>query len=175
MTHIRITAMTARPAPQIPGTHHQGGEVHLLREVMRTHQAIVNTFARSVGAPASRLGLMRLLAIAQGRLGTTDLARRLGVHPAAVTRQLKELEGEGLATRSADASDGRRNSVRLTPRGLETFRALHDRGHALERALGAKLTEGELSTALRALKLLRLTVLRAAHQEGEQEGEEAEP
>lgn len=162
--------MRKRPLEQIPGTHHSGRETHLLREVMRAHQAIVTTFGRSVGAPASRLGLMRLLAIAQGRLGTTDLARRLGIHPAAVTRQLKELEGEGLVTRNAHATDGRRSTVKLTPMGLKTFRGMHDRGHGFERALTAEFTLREVETAVRVLQALRRVVLRAAHQQEEEEG-----
>ncbi len=161
--------MRERVSPGIPGTHHRGGEPHLVREVMRTHQSIVGTFARSVGAPASRVGMLRLLAISGGRLGTTDLARRHGVHPAAVTRQLEALEAEGLALRRADPRDGRRITAALTPRGLAAFRRLHDRGHAFERALGATFEEHEIETAVRVLQELRRLFVRAAHQEGEVE------
>jgi DNA-binding MarR family transcriptional regulator len=161
--------MHKRTSLEIPGVPHRGDEVHLIREVMRTHQSIVTTFARSVGAPASRVGLLRLLAMARGRLGTTDLARRLGVHPAAVTRQLEALEAEDLVVRRGHARDGRRIQVALTPRGLARFRTLHNRGHALERALGAAVEEHEIQTAVRVLRQLRRTVLRAAHQEVEEE------
>ena len=163
-------AMPRRRALEIPGTHHTGEETHIVREVMRAHQAIVTTFGRSVGAPAARLVLMRLLAIAEGNLGTTELARRLGVHPAAITRQLQDLERQGLVERCADPRDGRRSAARLTPRGREVFREIHDRGHAFEREMGVSLSPDEVRTAVRVLRELRRIVLRAAHL---QEGEEA--
>ncbi len=165
----KLMPMPKRTAPEIPGTHHTGHETHLVREVMRTHQAVVTTFARSVGAPASRLGLLRLLAVAQGRLGTTELARRLGVHPAAVTRQLNDLEAEGLLTRRSDPRDGRRTVVKLTRAGADAFRTIHDRGHAFERQLAREVTGHEVETALRVLQALRRIGLRAAHQPEEEE------
>ena len=162
--------MPRRPALEIPGTHHTGEETHIVREVMRAHQAIVTTFGRSVGAPAARLVLMRLLAIAEANLGTTDLARRLGVHPAAITRQLQDLERGGLVERCPDPRDGRRSAARLTPRGREAFREIHDRGHAFERELGASVSPDEVRTAVRVLAELRRVVLRALpSQAGEDE------
>jgi DNA-binding MarR family transcriptional regulator len=130
---------------------------------MRTHQAIVTVFARLVGMPASRLGLMRLIAASEGRLGTNELARRLGVNPAAVTRQLQELEADGLLRRTPDPKDGRRSSVALTPNGLTAFRTVHERGHAFERALETELSEKAVGTAVRVLDRLRRKVLAAAH------------
>ncbi len=162
--------MSKRHHLEIPGTQHTGTETHLVREIMRAHQAVVTTVGRSVGAPASRLGLMRLLALGQGRLGTTELARRLGVHPAAVTRQLGALEAEGLASRHAHPGDGRRTTVKLTRAGVEAFRVIHDRGHAFERELAAQVTRREVEIAQRVLQALRRVVLRAAnHQEEEDE------
>ena len=37
--------------------HHAGDEPHLLREIMRTQQAVINVFSRQVGMPAARLAL----------------------------------------------------------------------------------------------------------------------
>ena len=60
---------------------------------------------------------MRLLADADGDVGTMELARQLGINPAGVTRQVQELEGEGLVRRRADPNDGRRTCIRLSPKG----------------------------------------------------------
>jgi len=166
---INHPPMPRRISLQLPVTHHTGRETHLVREVMRAHQAIVATFAISVGAPASRLDLLRLLAVARGRLGTNALARRLGVDPASVTRQLNALEAEGLVARGAHATDGRRRAVALTRAGVKAFRALHERGHAFERALAGQVTEREFQAALRVLQALRRIVLRAANREEEEE------
>ena len=57
--------------------HHKGDESHLLKEIMRTHQALLNVFSREVGMPAARLSLMRLLAIGyHEKLGVMQIARR---------------------------------------------------------------------------------------------------
>jgi DNA-binding MarR family transcriptional regulator len=46
-----------------------------------------------------------------------DLARRLGMSPASLTRLLERLEGRGLVTRSTDPGDRRRVVVHITPTG----------------------------------------------------------
>lgn len=136
--------------------HHDGDEPHLLREVMRVHQILVNVFSRQVGMPASMLGLMRLLAICHSEdIGIMEIARRLGVNAAAVTRQVKEMESEGLVDRAADARDGRRSHVRLTPAGLQVFEQLHERAHEFERQLGALVSGEDVATAVRVLSRLR--------------------
>lgn len=53
---------------------HTGDEPHLLREVMRTHQAVMHAFTREVGMPSARLALMRLLATCDtGELGIMEI------------------------------------------------------------------------------------------------------
>ncbi len=141
---------------KVPELHHAGGETHLLREVMRLHHALMNVFTRQVGMPASRLMLMRLLAISRPEdIGIMELARRLGVNAAAVTRQVKEMEAEGLVDRIADARDGRRSHVRLTSEGLRIFEQLHDRAHEFERELGAVVDREDIAVAVRVLAQLR--------------------
>ena len=75
--------------------HHKGDESHLLKEIMRTHQALLNVFSREVGMPAARLSLMRILAIGHHeKLGIMQISRRLGIDAAAVTRQVQAMERE---------------------------------------------------------------------------------
>jgi DNA-binding MarR family transcriptional regulator len=157
-----------RPSlPSIPGLpSHTGAETHLVRALMRAHQAVVAAFSREIGLPAARLSLMRALAFAgPAGIGPADLARGLSVHPAAVTRQLQALGRAGLVTRRGDASDRRRTSVRLTPAGLQLFRRVHERGHALERQLAEGLSLAEVEAAVRVLDRLRTALGRLAHLE----------
>jgi DNA-binding MarR family transcriptional regulator len=144
-----------------PGAHHARDESHLLREVMRTYSALVLSYARCTGGTASRIGLMRLLAVVPSPLGTNDLARRLGIDPAAVTRQLKDLEAEGWVTRRAHPGDGRRTVVKLTKAGRQAFRRMHDQGHAYERALAAEVSQEDVESALRVLRAMQRVVLRS--------------
>lgn len=139
--------------------HHTGDEPHLLREIMRTHQAVLNVFSRQVGMPAARLALMRLLAFRHPEaVGIMEVARQLGINAAAVTRQVKGMEGEGLVERSADARDGRRSYVSLTADGLRIFEQLHERVHSFEQALSTAVSAEDMAAAIRVLVQLRAAV-----------------
>jgi len=137
-------------------SYHSGDESHLLREVMRTQQAVLNVFSRQVGMPVSRLALMRVLAISQAEdVGIMWIARQLGINAAAVTRQVKDMESEGLVERCADARDGRRSYVKLTADGLKIFQQLHERAHAFERALGTAVSSEDIAVTVRVLAQVR--------------------
>lgn len=160
--------MKKRPEQAIPGTRHVGDESHIFRDLFRTQQAVSSAFTRCVGAPASRIGLLRLLALGQGQLGTNELARRLNVDAAGITRHLKELEAEGLVTRSPHATDGRRTTVELTRSGREAFRAIHEHGHGYERALEAEVGRKDIEVARRVLEAMRRIVLRSVNMDEEE-------
>jgi len=136
--------------------HHAGDEPHLLREIMRTQQAVINVFSRQVGMPAARLALMRLLASCHPQaVGIMWIARQLGVNAAAVTRQVKAMENERLVERRPDARDGRRIQVKLTADGANLFLQLHERAHTLERALGTAVSAEDLAATVRVLGQVR--------------------
>jgi len=136
--------------------HHAGDEPHLLREIMRTQQAVINVFSRQVGMPAARLALMRLLASCHPQaVGIMWIARQLGVNAAAVTRQVKAMENERLVERRPDARDGRRIPVKLTADGRNLFLQLHERAHTFERALGIAVSAEDLAATVRVLGHVR--------------------
>jgi DNA-binding MarR family transcriptional regulator len=139
----------------VEGLRHRGDEPHLLREVFRTYQVLMAGFARQTGMPASRFALMRLLALSEGGVGLLDLARLLGVDPAAISRQVRELEAEHLVKRRTDARDGRRSYITLSPEGLRQFEEIHERSHELERSLSAALGAEEMAAAATTLVNLR--------------------
>lgn len=145
------------------GKSHRKGDVHVIREVIRTHQALLAVFSREVGMPASRLALMRLLAIdAPEEIGVMEIARRLGVNAAAVTRQVQAMRKDGLIVRRTDARDKRRISVRLSAKGRKVFEELHDRSHRLERSLVSVIAPEEMQIAADVLAAVRevLTAMR---------------
>ena len=135
--------------------HHKGDEPHLLREIFRTYQLLISNFSHSMGMPASRFTLMRLLAFSEDDLGVMDLARQLGVNAAAVTRQVQELEREQLITRQADNKDGRRSYIRLSPKGYKQFEQIHERTHQLERSLSSAIGMEKMASAAATLSDLR--------------------
>ncbi len=150
MARARPEALTVPP--------HRGDEPHLLREILRTYQVLMSGFSQRTGMPAARFGLMRVLALGPQDLGVMDLARELGVNAAAVTRQVQELEREGLVRRRADRRDGRRSYVGLTPKGKQVFIEIHARAHELERSLASVLGEEEMQRAAQLLGRLRALV-----------------
>jgi len=149
----------AMTRPRSPGhwePRHAGDEPHLLREIMRVQQAVLAVFSHEVGAPSSRLVLLRTLASAgPDGIGVTSLARRMGVDVAGVSRQVSELEADRLVERLRDGADARRIPVRLTPKGLRAFEAVHERAHDLERSLAALVGPEDLATAVRVLGEVR--------------------
>jgi DNA-binding MarR family transcriptional regulator len=144
--------------PALERFPHRGDEPHLLREVVRTYQVLMAGFSRKTGMPASRFALMRLLAFAEGDVGVMDLARQLDINAAAVTRQVQDLQREGLVRRRADAKDGRRSYVSLSARGRKLFEQIHERTHNLEQALSSVLGAEEMRSAALVLTKLRTFV-----------------
>jgi DNA-binding MarR family transcriptional regulator len=143
----------------VPGLRHSGGETHILREVMRIHQAILNVFSREFEMPMSRLGLLRLLALCYPEAtGILELARRLGINASAVTRRVQELERLGWVQRLPDQSDRRRSSVKLSAKGRKQFVQIHEHTHEFEDSIQAGLTDQELLTAAKVLSVLRETL-----------------
>lgn len=142
---------------EVRGLKHEGGEPHLVFEIMRTYHALINVLSRKMGMPISRVTLLRVLALAfPGEVGILEIARRLHINGAAVTRQIKEMEGLGLVARTPDERDGRRCNVKLTAKGRELFEQIHARQHELEKHFASGvLTPEEVRTAAKVLFHLR--------------------
>jgi DNA-binding MarR family transcriptional regulator len=142
---------------EVNGLKHKGGEPHLIFEIMRTHHALMNVFSRKVGMPFSRLALLRVLALAfPVEIGILEIARRLNINGAAVTRQIRDMDELGLIARAPDERDGRRCNVKLTAKGRKLFEQIHERQHELEKYFASgELTLEEIQTAAKVLIRLR--------------------
>ncbi|NLE11807.1 MAG: MarR family transcriptional regulator [Actinobacteria bacterium] len=137
------------------GLDHEGGEPHLIQEIVCTYQALAAEMTRRTGMKSSRFALMRLLADADADVGIMELARLLGVNAAAVTRQVQELESERLVRRRADPDDGRRTCIRLSPKGRKLMDELLQYSHEFELSLSSALSTEEMVNAATALNKLR--------------------
>jgi DNA-binding MarR family transcriptional regulator len=135
---------------------HSGDETHLLKELYRTNQALFNNLSRIVGISGSRVALIRLLAIDLPKeAGIMEIARRLGINAAAVTRLVKELEEQKWVKRRTDPMDGRRSFVSLTAKGRRQFLQIHDRMHEFEWSISEKLEKKDIETAIKVLSEIR--------------------
>lgn len=142
---------------RVQGLQHRGGEPHLLFEIMRTQRALINVFSRKIGVPFARVTLLRVLATAfPEAIGILDIARRLNINGAAVTRQIKEMEELGLVARTPDQRDGRRQHVKLSAKGRKLFEQIHQMQHDFEKSLASReLNPDEVETAAKVLSQLR--------------------
>ena len=138
-------------------TDHPGP--HLFQDIVRTHQALIGAFSLEVGMPAARMGVLRQLQdVEDGSMGVVDLARALGVTPAVVTRQVQELEAEGLLRRRSASRDRRRTQIHITARGRRAFERLHERAHELQTRVLDGLSKEEIATASHVLSSLRAAI-----------------
>ncbi|MEU8173734.1 helix-turn-helix domain-containing GNAT family N-acetyltransferase [Microbispora hainanensis] len=86
---------------------------------------------------------------------TADVRAMLDLDPGYLSRILTRFEGDGLVSRERSAEDARRQVVRLTPKGRDTF-ALLDRRSATEiETLLAKLTDPERRRLVTAMSTVR--------------------
>ncbi|MFC0555909.1 GNAT family N-acetyltransferase [Planotetraspora thailandica] len=79
----------------------------------------------------------------------------LDLDPGYLSRILTKFEAEGLVSRERSAEDGRRQVVRLTAEGRETFVTLDERSAAEVRALLATLTEDDRRRLVASMTTIR--------------------
>ena len=150
---------TQKNPPKGIALHCCDDQAHLLRELMRVHQALLAIANREVGMSSARLALLRQLALSHpDGIGVMDLARRLGVNAAAVTRLVKEMKAERLIGRFLDSKDNRRNYVKLTPEGVQIFEEFHKRAHEFESLICKTIDPVDLTTTIRVLSQVRAAI-----------------
>ena len=90
----------------------------------------------------------------------TDIAQWIGIGPAALSRQVVELEGSGLLVRSPSPTDARAQLISLTPKGAEELERAYDRRATVLAGLLKDWDEAEISAAAATLNHIQ-EVLRA--------------
>ncbi len=119
--------------------------------VMRAAKA---AFQRRVGLSEARLHVLGILFLYQ-ELSQAELQRRLDVDGAAVTRQVKQLEAEGLITRRVDPTDNRFTLVALTGDGKARLREAADRVKAFISASLEGVSADDLACMRRVMARIR--------------------
>ena len=121
-----------------------------LIETSKLHKMAIETAVDEIGLHRSRHHLLMCIARAESFPSQKEIAKRLGVTPAAVAMSLSSLERDGLIART-DGADGRSNEIAVTEKG----RALIDRSREhfteVDKATFADFEEGELDTLERCL------------------------
>ncbi len=124
-------------------TYKQGGttrEIRMLVDMVllvRGFRSKVDEELRKIGQSAARMETLAAILNMQGDKSQSDVARRLRIEGATVTRMIDILSKEGLVERTPDPGDRRVNLLSLTPEGVDTVErifTIYDRvrGHLLE-------------------------------------------
>ena len=82
---------------------------------------------------------------------STELARRIGISKQAAAKAVKELEEEGLLTRTEDEADGRAFLVSFTDRGVEYLLQIHNAIIEIEREYETLVGVAQMNTVRRTL------------------------
>ncbi len=158
--------MTTQTAPTSTGptpTEGAGGD-SILQHLGQTYHEVVTSFERFMGMSRPRWAILNRLSREES-ITQAVLAQRLRVHAAAITRQVKQLEAEGLVTRWSHPEDNRYTVVALTAQGRESVERLRSDRDAFERIVTAGLDADEIDHMRRGLAHIRHN-LEAFEQEG---------
>src|SRR5689334_4348329 len=112
----------------------------VLQLIGRTYHDIMLTFEEFMGMSAARWQVLSLLS-REDVASQAIIAQRLHVDGAAITRQVKQLEAEGLITRRADPKDNRYTQVALSGEGRRLVEALRAKRELFEASAAKELSE----------------------------------
>jgi DNA-binding MarR family transcriptional regulator len=148
----------SRAARLLPGDWNES----LLFSLALTGHVLRAAFESFVGVPMLR---GRLLAdmFAQGEVSQADLQRHLEVDGATVTRQVKQMEAEGLLRRRADPQDNRFTLVELTPAGEAAVESLIKRGLEFQQLAIRDIDGEKLAAAVAVLAQMRCNLQELAN------------
>ncbi|MXO87254.1 MarR family winged helix-turn-helix transcriptional regulator [Alteraurantiacibacter aestuarii] len=104
--------------------------------IVRGFRSQLDEKLRKIGQSATRMEVLGAIVNMQGPKSQSDLAKRLRIEGATVTRMVDMLSKDGLVERTADPHDRRVNLLLVTPKGeqaLEQIFGIYDamRGHIL--------------------------------------------
>ena len=143
--------MTLEAAP--PAT----GET-VVQMIARTYHALVPQFERHVGMGKTRWQILSTLQRA-GEISQAALQQQLHVDGAAITRQVKQLEEDGLVQRRTDPHDNRYTLVALAPDGQALAASMQEQRASFQALLTAGIPEDELIVLRRCLARVRENAL----------------
>ena len=145
--------MTEATTTELPAATAPPAET-LIQQIARVYYEILPVFERYVGMSKARWGVLMQLRRA-GELSQATLQQRLRVDGAAISRQVKQLEEEGLVLRRADPHDNRFTLVALTEMGQQLTASMAGKREAFEALVTAGISEQDIALMRRCLQRIR--------------------
>ncbi len=118
------------------------------------HRDMSRAFSQQMGMSFSRLLVLHEIWHA-GEISQTELASRLSMEGALLTRFAKQMEAAGLISRRVDSRDNRFTLVTLTPTGQQTLEEMGTLGDAFEAQLLEGVSKEDLVSMVRAMKQIQ--------------------
>lgn len=137
--------------------------LHLYRDLLRFYE-------RNLGMSQSRVMLLHEL-MHSGEISQIELAHRLGIEAALLTRFAKQMEASGLLSRRVDPRDNRFTLVTLTPAGQQVFRQMMVFSREFEAQLVKGLNDDEQTSIRQSLLHIQkmFSLLKESEHHAEQE------
>ena len=126
----------------------------LVQAIARTYYDLLPHFEQYVGMSKARWQILSQLGRA-GELSQAALQQLLHVDGAAITRQVKQLEEEGLVQRRADPRDNRFTLVMLSESGRQLAAGQVGKRESFEALVTAGLSDEEIAAMRRCLGQIR--------------------
>jgi len=131
----------------------------LLAQICRLKHARVRALLETLGLYEGQPSMLRTLWAEEG-LTHTELARRLRVQPATITKMIQRMEKAGFVERRPDPEDERVSRVYLTEAGRAVQTDVRGVWHTLEREAFAELDDEERTLLRQFLLQIRENLLR---------------
>jgi DNA-binding MarR family transcriptional regulator len=131
----------------------------LLQLISRTYHDLIPIFERSLGITRARWSILAHVR-KQDCVRQADLQHMLQVDGAAITRQVKSMEAEGLIVRQTDTDDNRFTLVMLTDKGRNMVDCLSSKRNQFEEKVLAGLSKADVDALRCCLSLIRTNLRR---------------
>ena len=131
----------------------------LLAQVCRLKHARVQALLETLGLYEGQPSMLRTLWAKEG-LTHTDLARRLRVQPATITKMIQRMQKAGFVERRPDPQDERVSRVYLTEAGRAVQTDVRGVWHTLEKDAFAQFTDEERALLRHYLLQIRDNLMR---------------
>jgi DNA-binding MarR family transcriptional regulator len=106
------------------------------------------------GLPLTTAALILLSGLSNKPMRPTELAAFVGIRPATLTRQLKELEAKGLIERTTDGDDGRACILRLTELGNDVLGTVTEMKRSALRGVLEEMSYEDIQKMIHTLERL---------------------
>lgn len=122
--------------------------------IARTYALLFVVFERYMGLTRARWQMLTALSRCDW-ISQSQLTQVLEIDGAAITRQIKQLEEEGIVERKIDPQDNRFMLVSLTEQGRHLYEGLRERRNQFEQRITEGLGDEEISQLKQILSHLQ--------------------